>query len=253
MTISSPGLDLADPAGADGGQGGVLAGDDPAAREPAQDQRADALRVARGVHGVLVHPDEREGALELREHLERALLEGGVGVVREQRGDQAGVVGGALLRLAQVEVEPSCSLGSASTIASSSWVLIRLPLWPSAMEPPWLARNVGCAFFQELEPRGGVAAVADRDVADQAGERRLVEDLGDQAHVLVDEDLPAVADRDAGRLLAAVLEGVETEVRSASRRPHPAPRHRTRHRRPGALVLGVEGQRQPSVAAPPCR
>ena len=46
----------------------------------------------------------------------------------------------------------SCSLGSASTICLSSWVLIRLPLWPSAMEPPWLARNVGWAFFQELEP-----------------------------------------------------------------------------------------------------
>ena len=43
-------------------------------------------------------------------------------------------------------------------------------------------------------------------------ERGLVEDLRDQAHVLVDEDLAAVADRDAGRLLAAVLQGVEAEV-----------------------------------------
>ena len=59
-------LDLADDAGADGGERGVLAGDDPAALEPAQDQRADALRVAGGVQGVLVHEDEREGALEQR-------------------------------------------------------------------------------------------------------------------------------------------------------------------------------------------
>ena len=43
-------------------------------------------------------------------------------------------------------------------------------------------------------------------------ERGLVEDLRDQAHVLVDQDLAAVADRDAGRLLAAVLQGVEAEV-----------------------------------------
>ena len=42
--------------------------------------------------------------------------------------------------------------------------------------------------------------------------RALVEDLGDQAHVLEDEDLAAVADRDAGGLLAAVLQGVEPEV-----------------------------------------
>ena len=58
----------------------------------------------------------------------------------------------------------------------------------------------------------GVARVPDRDVALERVERRLVEDLRDQAHVLVDQDLPPVADRDAGRLLAAVLQGVEPEV-----------------------------------------
>ena len=61
-------------------------------------------------------------------------------------------------------------------------------------------------------PGRGVARVADREVALERVERGLVEDLRDQAHVLVDQDLPAVADRDAGRLLAAVLEGVEPEV-----------------------------------------
>ena len=60
------GLDLADDAGADGGQGGVLAGDDPAAVEAAEDQRPDALRVAGGVQGLLVHPDERERAAQQR-------------------------------------------------------------------------------------------------------------------------------------------------------------------------------------------
>ncbi len=59
---------------------------------------------------------------------------------------------------------------------------------------------------------GGVARVPDRDVALERCQRGLVEDLGDQAHVLVDEDLAAVADRDAGRLLAAVLQGVEAVV-----------------------------------------
>ena len=83
-------------------------------------------------------------------------------------------------------------------------------------------------------------------------ERRLVEDLRDQAHVLVDEDLPAVADRDAGRLLAAVLQGVQAEVGELgdvlARRPHPE--HATGVL--GALVLRVERQRQPAVAAPAC-
>jgi hypothetical protein len=47
--------------------------------------------------------------------------------------------------------------------------------------------------------------VRDRHVAAQRGERRLIEDLRDQAHLLVDNDPPAIANRDAGRLLATVL------------------------------------------------
>ena len=46
----------------------------------------------------------------------------------------------------------------------------------------------------------------------QAVEDLLVEDLVDEAELRVDEEALAVADRDAGRLLAAVLEGVEAEV-----------------------------------------
>ena len=57
-----------------------------------------------------------------------------------------------------------------------------------------------------------VAGVADGHVAGEAAERPLVEDVGDQAHVLDDRDRPAVGHGDAGRLLAAVLQGVEPEV-----------------------------------------
>ena len=51
--------------------------------------------------------------------------------------------------------------------------------------------------------------MADGQVAPEARELALVEDGGDQAHVLHDGDGVAVADRHAGRLLAPVLEGVE--------------------------------------------
>src|SRR3954469_3324417 len=60
--------------------------------------------------------------------------------------------------------------------------------------------------------RGRVASVADGQMPLQRVERVLVEDLRDQAHVLVDEDLLTVADRDAGRLLAPVLQGIQAEV-----------------------------------------
>src|SRR5262249_50301740 len=60
---------------------------------------------------------------------------------------------------------------------------------------------------------GRVPGVSDRDVALERSEGGLVEDLGDQAHVLEDENLGAVADRDTRGFLTSVLEGVEPEVR----------------------------------------
>ena len=85
------------------------------------------------------------------QHLERALLERGVGVVGQQRGDQAGVVGG--LEVAGVDVELArVARQVGSTSWASSWVLIRLPLWPSAIEPSAVGRNVGWALCQVLAP-----------------------------------------------------------------------------------------------------
>ena len=46
---------------------------------------------------------------------------------------------------------PDVSASSASR-ARSSWVLVRLPLWPSARWPVAVCRNVGCAFSHTLEP-----------------------------------------------------------------------------------------------------
>jgi hypothetical protein len=55
--------------------------------------------------------------------------------------------------------------------------------------------------------------VTDRDMTLERAEGGLVEDLGDQPHVLEDEDLGAVADRDTRGFLAPMLEGVQPEVR----------------------------------------
>ena len=54
--------------------------------------------------------------------------------------------------------------------------------------------------------------MADGEVAAQRGQVRLVEDLGDQPHVLVDEDLRPSLTAMPGGLLAAVLQGVQPEV-----------------------------------------
>ncbi len=54
--------------------------------------------------------------------------------------------------------------------------------------------------------------MADGQVPGQGGQMALVEHLRDETHVLVDHDAVAVADRDPGGLLAAVLQGVQPEV-----------------------------------------
>ena len=41
---------------------------------------------------------------------------------------------------------------SSARRARSSWVLVMLPLWPSARWPVAVCRNVGCAFSHTLEP-----------------------------------------------------------------------------------------------------
>src|SRR5439155_25840082 len=56
---------------------------------------------------------------------------------------------------------------------------------------------------------GRVARMADGDVPAQRGQVVVVEDVGDEAHVLLDYDPLAVADGHPRRLLAAVLKGVE--------------------------------------------
>ena len=76
----------------------------------------------------------------------------------------------------------------------------------------------------------------------QRVQRGLVEDLGDQAHVLVDQDLLAVADRDSRRLLAAVLQRVEAEVGELGDFLAGAQTPKTPHASWGPLSLGSRGR-----------
>src|SRR5262249_1377143 len=70
--------------------------------------------------------------------------------------------------------------------------------------------------IRELRSAGRrVADVADRGAAGQTRQARLVEHVGDVAHLALDPYFGAVERGDAGRLLAAVLEGVEAEVGEA--------------------------------------
>src|SRR3954447_5967996 len=91
--------------------------------------------------------------------------------------------------------------------------------------------------------------MADGDVAAQATQGRLVEHLAHEPEGLVDDDRGAVGHRDPGRLLTAVLEGVQAEVRQLrdllARRPDTE--DATGVLRSGSR--GVEVVRQPSITA----
>ena len=54
--------------------------------------------------------------------------------------------------------------------------------------------------------------MADRDLAAQAAQLLLVEDLGDEAQIAQRSQAPVLGDRDSRRLLAAVLEREQPEV-----------------------------------------
>ena len=141
-------LDLADDAGADDVERGGLAGDDPAALEPAEHQRPDALRVAGGVEGVLVHEDEAEGAAQLAAARSSAVAS------RVRSGSPAS---SAVTSAVSVVLVPERHAGHRLAVPlagpgpAGSAALVRLPLWARATVPPAVAPSVGWAFSQ-VEP-----------------------------------------------------------------------------------------------------
>ena len=126
--------------------------------------------------------------------------------------------------------------------SSRSRVLTRLPLWPMASAA---ARTEPVGRLGVL-PDGGarrrIAAMGDRELTAEARQAPLVEDRADHPEVLVEHQLLAVADRQPGRLLAAMLEREEPERgdrgglgRLATRQDH------SERRRTSASALPAEG------------
>ena len=132
------GLDLADERRADDVEGRGLRRHHPATLEPAEDERPDALGVAGGVQRASSMKTKRERALELRQQRQRRAPRATVGV-----GASSAVTRSVSLVLAggiRAGGRGAAASAGRSTIWASSRVLVRLPLWPSAIEP---ARSSG--------------------------------------------------------------------------------------------------------------
>ena len=193
--------------GADHVERRALRGQHPAVVELAQAQRAEAVGIAHADDVALVHQHERERTLEGGQHLEQRPLEGpavgaGLGVaaqlVGQQLGHQVAVAGDGARQHAGLGRQ-RLGVDQVAVVAEGEGVGADVAVDGLGVAP--VAR-----------PGRRVAVVADGQVAGQRGQGAVVEGVGHEAHVLDHRDGLAVADRHAGRLLAAVLQGVEPQV-----------------------------------------
>ena len=177
--------------------------------QPAQDERPEAVRVADADDPALVQDDQAVRAVDAAAGPASSASTGSrAGLVGEERGQQLRVGAGR---------EAARPPGSRSEQLARVDEVAVVPDGERAPRPQ-AERRLG--VLPDRGAGGGVAAVRDRQVGRGGWEAALVEDLGDQAEVLVEHQLVAVADRRAGRLLAAVLEREQPE--RGQPRPRPA-------------------------------
>ena len=152
------GLDIAHERRAHDVQRAGLRGHHEPGRQPPDRQGTEPHRIAGGEHAALVHEDERERALELRQDLERRVVQAVAHVPREERGDEVGVGGGAT-------AAPD-ALGELERVDEVPVVTER-----DRAPAVGLERRLG------VLPRGGagrrVAGVPDPEITVQRGEGRL--------------------------------------------------------------------------------
>ncbi len=180
------------------GAGGSAA--DAAGVDPAEHERTEAVRVAEGDQPPLREGDDRVRAVEPPHRARSGLLER-VGVVRDQRRDQL-AVGGRSQRdaLGPQLVAELADVDEVPVVAERD-----------RADGPVLHQRLRVRPLRGARRR--VARVADRDLAAEAVELLLVEDLRHEPEVAQRRQPAVLRDRDPGRFLAAVLEREEAEVR----------------------------------------
>ena len=196
-----------------------LAGDGPAAVGQSTDgEGTEAPRVAHGENPVAAEEDEREGPLPRRQRALDAVLPrlpagGGehqrhhLGIARRRQPETA----------RQQLVAQLGRVDDVAVVGQRQRPVHRLD-----------HERLDVAIVARAGRR--VARVADGVIADERRQRLAGEDVGHQAGLLVDANAAAVADRQAGAFLAAMLEGEQAEegqlgdpVAARGRQPeHPA-------------------------------
>ncbi len=192
--------DLANEFGADEVERARLGGEDEVFLDSADHERPEAVRVAEADQPSLGQGDDRVGPLEPAHRVRHGLVERRL-VVRDQRRDQLAV-----------GRRPERDAGLAQLVAQLPDVdqVAVVPEGDGARAPV-LDERLRVRPLRRACRR--VAVVPDRDLAAQAAELLLVEDLGDEAEVAQPGQAPVLGDGDPRRLLSAMLQREQAEVR----------------------------------------
>ena len=174
--------------------------EDRAAVEFAENERADAARIARTDQLLVGQRHQRVGAFESPERLDIALDETAAPGLRDQMQDRLGV-GGRLHQgaVAHQFAAQRQSVGEVAVVGDGEAACIEFG--EQRLHVP-----------QDGAPGGGVAGVADGDAAGKAFDHLAAgEGVADKAEPAFGVEAVTVEGHDAGSFLAAMLEGVKAE------------------------------------------
>ncbi len=175
------------------------AGQDPEA------ERANATRVTHGDHCVLGHEEERIRAFDAGERVQDAVFDRHLVRLGDEMDEDLGV--GRRLEDRPLALELGAEIVGVRKVAVVA-------------DRERAARIIDSERLRVLQMRatgGGVAHVADRHAAGELREVLFAEDVLNEAHRSMGVELRAVARDDAGRLLPAMLQRVQAEIREVRR------------------------------------
>ena len=203
------GLDVAQRLRVDQVEGARLGRDDHRVRlaghlEAAQRERPDPLRIARGDHSISREEDDRVRAADPAEGLAQRADDVLRPRARHEVEKHLGVRARREDRAFLLELEPKLvGIHQVSVVADRERPLVRLV-------------DDRLSVLETRLARRRVAHVSDRRVPREPRESRLVEDVRDVAHLLLDGHALAGPRHDARGLLTAVLHRVEAEIRQVA-------------------------------------
>ena len=206
------GLDLALVDGADQVEGTGFGGEDDGvgamrglSGNASHDQRTEAARVARGEDAVGRQHHQRKRAFEAAQRVGHGVGQRLLARARDQVHDDFGVAGGLEDRSGLLQLRANFEgVDDVAVVRQGDLALVAL-------------HHDGLRVQQRRVAGGGVARVTDGKRAGKASQDVGVEDVGDQAHRLVQLQLLAVGRGDARRFLPAMLQGVQAQVSELGR------------------------------------